>query len=121
MLVPLITYQIYYLMQSVIYSNAVILPYSKDNFKLLIKSIDFLILFCEDHNPLFQTMLMGNYITHAKNQKFDFVKLIFDSSCEMTRIFTHVSKQKDSIEPLGFMEQYESLIDKFFTNLKSVS
>ena len=111
MLVPLITYQIYYLMQSVIYSNAVILPYSKDNFKLLIKSIDFLRLLCEDHNPLFQTMLMGNYITHAKNQKFDFVKLIFDSSCEMTRIFTHVSKQKDSIEPLGFMEQYESLID----------
>ena len=111
MLVPLLTYQIYYLMQSVIYSNSVILPYSRDNLKLLITSIDFLRLLCEDHNPLFQTMLIGNYIPHAKNQKFDFVKLIFDSSCEMTRIFTHVSKQKDTIESLGFMEQYESLID----------
>ncbi len=111
MLIPLLTYQIYYLMQSVIYSNSVILPYSRDNLKLLITSIDFLRLLCEDHNPLFQTMLIGNYIPLAKNQRFDFIKLIFDSSCEMTKIFSHVSKQKETIEPLGFMEQYESLID----------
>ena len=110
-LIPLITYQIYYLIQTFLFSIGEIFIIRKENLNILINSLDFLRLLCEDHNPLFQTIFFGNYITRALKQHFNFIKLIFQSSTQIIKIFTHYQKQKFFIDTLSFNTPYNYLTE----------
>ena len=110
-IIPLISYQIYYLIQSFLFSMGEIFPISKENLNILINSLDFLRLLCEDHNPLFQTIYFGNYITKGLYQNFNFIKLIYSSSYNILKIFTHFQKQKFYVENLSFITPYKYLLE----------
>ena len=111
MLIPLITYQIYYLIQTFLFSIGDVFIIRKESLDILINSLDFLRLLCEDHNPLFQTIFFGDYITKALKQNFNFIKLIFQSSTQIIKIFGHFQKQKFYVDTMSFKTPYNYLTE----------
>ena len=108
----LIEYQNYIFGQITLYQQGTVLKSSDINLKLLIQNLEFLRLLCEDHNPIFQTLLINSEdILQSEFQGQILIKLVFSLSKEIVKIFTHNKSQMNFIQQLSNPSKFNSLID----------
>lgn len=107
-----ISFQNFILAQMYLYEvNDILSSVPKINFnlKFLQQYLEFLRLLCEDHNPLFQTMLVGskNYFSSTKG----IIELTFNISNEILKIITYKIQQSEFLKYFPIRQKFDTLVD----------